>query len=330
MPYPIEKKLVIAVSSSALFDMREADALFLDEGEDAYRKFQLERLDKPFEHGVAFPFIRRLLRLNTIYQREQPIEVIVLSRNDPDSGRRFFRSCRHYGLDITRGAFLTGKTPFEYIPAFNASLFLSANEKDVRAAVKAGYPAGLILPAAVRDDETNELRVAFDFDGVLADDEAEAVFKKTNDLALFHQSELEKMAKPHNPGPLKDLVTKISFFQKLEAKKAAADVSYKPALRISIVTARNAPSNERFVTTLKEWGIDADETFFMGGIDKLRVLKILKPHIFFDDQISHLKDAAAKIPSVHIPFGIANTPTKADKRDVIVPPHTQQKIGGVE
>lgn len=286
--------------------MRDADRVFQGKGEDAYRKHQLEHLDRPFEHGVAFPFVRRLLRLNQLYAKEQPVEVIVLSRNDPETGRRFFRSCKHYSLDITRGAFLAGKSPFSYIPAFNASLFLSANEKDVRAAIKAGYPAGLVLPSSIRDDASYELRVAFDFDGVLADDEAETVYKETNDLALFHKAELEKAERPHNPGPLKDLVTKISFFQKLEVRKAAADPNYQQALRIAIVTARNAPSNERFVTTLRAWGITADETFFLGGIEKARVLKILKPHIFFDDQISHLTRSAAAIPSVHIPFGIAN------------------------
>ncbi|MDR1498143.1 MAG: 5'-nucleotidase [Puniceicoccales bacterium] len=306
MPYPIDKKLVIGVSSSALFDMIKADNVFKNSGEAAYREYQQKNIDTPFSHGVAFPFIKRLLNLNKLYPKISPIEVIVLSRNDPETGRRFFRTCRHYELDITRGAFLAGKEPFSYIPAFNISLFLSANESDVKSATKNGHPAGLVLPTKIKDDDSTELRIAFDFDGVLADDEAEAIYKKTGDLELFHQYELKKTKKPHNPGPLKDLLQKISSFQELEAKKAKKDKSYKPALRISIVTARNAPSNERFVTTMQSWGINVDETFFLGGIDKTRILKILKPHIFFDDQIAHLASASKGIPSVHIPFGIAN------------------------
>jgi hypothetical protein len=218
MAYPIEKKLVVAVSSSAVFDMAAADAVFRKDGEDAYRKYQLDHLDEAFAKGVAFPFVKRLLGINKRYAEEQPVEVIVLSRNDPDSGRRFFRSCQHYGLGITRGAFLTGKSPFPYIPAFNASLFLSAHDDDVRNAIAAGMPAGLVLPTTASDDETDtELRVAFDFDGVLADDEAETVFHETQDVKEFQRTELSKAATPHNPGPLKDLITKLSFFQKLEA-----------------------------------------------------------------------------------------------------------------
>jgi len=308
MAYPIEKKLVVAVSSSAVFDMAAADAIYRKEGDDAYRKHQLENLDIPFEKGVAFPFIKRLLGLNSAYTKEEPVEVIVLSRNDPDSGRRFFRSCQHYGLKITRGAFLTGKTPFNYIPAFNASLFLSANKEDVTDAVNAGMPAGLVLPTSIKRDDDNdrELRVAFDFDGVVADDEAETVYHETQNLELFHAAELKKFRTPHNPGPLKDLITKMAYFQKLEAKKAAQNLGYKPALRVAIVTARDYPSNERLVTTLNSWGLTAIEAFFMGGIEKKRVLDVLKPHIFFDDQLQHLEPTAATLPSVHIPFGVKN------------------------
>ena len=307
MAYPIERKLVIAVSSSAVFDMVAADQIFKTEGEEAYRKYQLERVDKPFRKGVAFPFIKRLLGLNELYPKEQPVEVIVLSRNDPDSGRRFFRSAKHYQLAITRGAFLAGKSPFPYIPAFNAALFLSANDDDVRHAVAAGLPAGLVLSTTAADNEGDkELRVAFDFDGVLADDEAEAIYNETNDLALFHATELKKSATPHNPGPLKDLITKIAYFQKLEAKKTATVPGYRSALRVAIVTARDAPANERLVTTLKAWGLTAIEAFFLGGIEKKRVLEVFKPHIFFDDQIQNLKPTAATVPSVHIPFGVRN------------------------
>ncbi len=309
MAYPLEKKLVIAVASSAVFDMREANSVFTKDGENAYRQYQSDNIDRPFNKGVAFPFISRLLNLNRIYPQERPIEVVVLSRNDPDTGRRFFRSCRHYEIDITKGAFLTGKSPNPYISAFNASIFLSADKDTVTTALSQGLPAGLVLPADVADEgDEAELRVAFDFDGVLADDEAEKVYQETKDLEKFHQAESDRKLEPHNPGPLKGLITKLSYFQKLESKKAKEDPAYKPALRIAIITARNAPSNERFVTTLKDWQISADETFFMGGIEKKRVIDVLKPHIYFDDQMRHLEPTIRTVPSVHIPFGITNAP----------------------
>lgn len=306
MPFPIEEKLVIAIASSALFDLTESDHVFTTKGEDAYRKHQKENLDVPLNHGVAFPFISRLLRLNTLYL-DKPIEVIFLSKNDPDTGRRIYRSARYHNLDITRGAFLAGKSPHPYIPAFGASLFLSANADDVRAAIAEGHPAGVVLPSNIKDKpEDIELRIAFDFDGVIADDESEAVYHKDESLADFQEHELKNAALPHNAGPLMALVQKISKFQRLENLKARKDLNYKAALRVAIITARNAPANERLVTTINKWGLSIDETFFLGGMDKKRILNVLQPHIFFDDQMGHLKDSANIIPSVHIPFGVRN------------------------
>ena len=304
MPYPIEKKLVVAVTSRAVFDMSEANQVFDEKGIEPFKAYQLSKLDQPLEPGVAYPFIRRLLRLNEVYKDQRPVEVVVLSRSDPASGQRFYRSCKYYGLDITRGAFLSGKSPYPYIQSFNASLFLSANEDDVIGALKCNLPAGLVLPSKAVDDHTDhELRVVFDFDGVLTDREAEAVYQASNDLDLFMRYELEKATAPHNPGPLKDLFTKIGFFQKLEAKRARESPGYVPAVRVAILTARNAPANERVITTLESWGMSATETFFMGGIEKRRVLEVLRPHIFFDDQLSHLKPSAENVPCVFIPFG---------------------------
>jgi 5'-nucleotidase len=307
MAYPIEKKLVIAVSSRAVFDMAEANQVFEQQGVEVYRRYQLDRLSEPFSKGVAFPFIKRLLRLNDLYPDQRPVEVVVLSRNSPDTGQRFFRSCKHYGLDISRGAFLSGQSPHLFIGAYNASLFLSANRGDVVDATIRGFPAGLVLPTRSEDDETDhELRIAFDFDGVLANDEAERVYAKQNRLEDFHEHEVANVERPHDPGPLKDLFIKIGFFQKLEARRSLEEATYVPALRVAIVTARNAPANERVVTTLRNWGFDAAELFLMGGIEKKRVLDVLRPHIFFDDQAVHLNDAAATTPSVLIPFGVRN------------------------
>ncbi|MFT3736663.1 MAG: 5'-nucleotidase [Rhodocyclaceae bacterium] len=307
MAYPIERKLVIGISSSALFDLSESHQIYLNDGVEAYRQHQEKFIDTPCAKGVAFPFIRRFLNINKAFPKQSPVEVVLLSRNSPETGLRIFRSIRHYELDISRAAFMTGKSPHEYVPAFNASLFLSANEEDVQMAIDANYPAGVVLPSKVYDDPLDvELRVAFDFDGVIADDEAEAVFKQNNDVAEFAAHETAKQRVPHQPGPLADLFKKLSFMQKLEDRKRKIDPDYKRILRIAIVTARNAPSHERVVTTLKSWGVSADESFFLGGMEKARILSVLKPHMFFDDQRSHLQSAAGNIPMVHIPFGIAN------------------------
>ncbi|MCJ8337363.1 MAG: 5'-nucleotidase [Pseudomonadales bacterium] len=309
MAYPIERKLVIAVSSSALFDLSESHAIFVEKGPYAYKEFQKENLDKVLAKGVAFPFIKRFLQINQRFKDQMPVEVVLLSRNSAETGRRVFRSIRHYNLDISRAAFMDGCSPYEYVPAFNASLFLSANEDDVKNAIDAGYPAGVVLPSNVVDDEgDDELRIAFDFDGVIADDEAEAVFKGGN-LPDFHNHEINKSMIPHQPGPLADFFKKISFLQKFEDREITKDRSHKRIIRTSIVTARNAPAHERVITTLEDWGVSANEIFFLGGMSKDRILSRLKPHIFFDDQLSHLVSSTGDIPMVHIPFGIANNVT---------------------
>jgi 5'-nucleotidase len=304
--YPIERKLVIAVSSSALFDLTESDQLFQAKGAKAYKSFQQKNIDLPLNKGVAFPFIRRFLNINRRFSQQMPVEVVLLSRNSAMTGQRVFRSIQHYGLDISRAAFMEGKSPHEYIPAFNASLFLSANESDVLKAIAAGYPAGTVLPSPVTDNaEDEELRIAFDFDGVIADDEAETVYRN-GELLSFQQHEQAHSHIPHQPGPLADLFKKLSYMQKLEDKAQEKDKSYRRMIRTSIITARNAPAHERVLTTLESWGVSANETFFLGGMEKSRILSVLKPHLFFDDQKSHLHSAAGDIPMVHIPFGIAN------------------------
>lgn len=307
MAYPIERKLVVAVSSSALFDLSESHAVFVEKGPKAYKEFQEANLNKIFGKGVAFPFVRRFLNINKHFPKQSPVEVVLLSRNSAATGKRVFRSISHYGLDISRAAFVEGESPYKYIPAFNASLFLSANEEDVKKAISRKFPAGTVLPSTVIDDESeDELRIAFDFDGVIADDESEVVFKG-KDLPTFHDHEVANAHVPHKPGPLADLFQKLSFMQKLEDKEQEKNRDYKRIIRTAIVTARNAPSHERVITTLEHWGVSANETFFLGGMKKERILTQLKPHMFFDDQKSHLESEAGDIPMVHIPFGIANT-----------------------
>jgi 5'-nucleotidase len=308
MAFQIEHKLVIGVASSALFDLTESHQVYQDSGPDEYRKYQEQHIDTILGKGVAFPFIRRFLNINKCFPRQAPVEVVLFSRNSPETGLRVMRSIAHYGLDISRAAFMTGKSPYTYLPAFNAALFLSANEEDVKSAIEANYPAGLVLPSAVNDDsDDDELRIAFDFDGVLADDESETVFKRNNDIDEFHAHETRHVAVPHQPGPLADMFQKLALMQRMEERAQKRDPNYKKVLRIAIITARNAPSHERVVTTLKSWGVSANETFFLGGMNKARVLSVFKPHIFFDDQLTHLKASpGGTIPMVHVPFGIAN------------------------
>jgi 5'-nucleotidase len=308
MTFPIEDKLVVAIASSALFDLTESGNIFRTKGEEAYRRYQRDNENVILQQGVAFPLIRRLLKLN---QRliEEPVEVVLLSRNDPDTGLRVFNSIEYYHLPISRAAFVGGGNPFRYVGTFNAALFLSANADDVRRAIERGLPAGRVFPTHFADREEDvELRIAFDFDGVLADDAAESVFKR-HGLQAFFDAETQQSGEPHHEGPIHRFFREIARLQQLEKAHIAQDPSYSPQLRTAIITARNAPAHKRVVTTLRSWGIEVDEVFFLGGIDKRRVLQEFQPHIFFDDQLQHIEGAAGVTPCVHVPFGVANEPS---------------------
>lgn len=307
MAYELDKRLVVGLASSALFDLTDPDRVFREQGESTYREFQREHEREPLKPGVAFPFIKRLLSLNEIRPDDPPIEVVLLSRNDPDTGMRVMRSIQHHGLNITRAAFLQGRNPHKFIPAFSVNLFLSGNEDDVNQAIAEGYPAGQVLSADhVDDEDDHELRIAFDFDGVLADDESETVYQESRDLETFNEHERQHIDVPHKPGPLMVFLDKLSEVQALEEARAAEDADYTPKLRIAIVTARGAPAHERVINTMRTWGITVNEALFLGGVEKRRSLEVLKPHIFFDDQRSHLVETTGVLPSVHVPFGIAN------------------------
>ncbi|WP_430310789.1 5'-nucleotidase [Pseudomonas sp. PONIH3] len=308
MAFELDDRLVIGVASSAVFDLSESDAVFRRDGEAQYRKYQEQHLDVPLGKGIAYPFIKRLLALNDLRgDPEDPlVEVVLLSQNDPDTGMRVMKTIGHYGLNMTRAIFTQGRSPYEYIPALNIALFLSADKQHVDAAIKAGYPAGQVLDSKFDDDESDDnLRIAFDFDGVLAGDESEAVMQ-SGGLGSFHAHEVINVTQPHNPGPLKEFFVRIARIQAAEEQHKLANPTYENRLRVSIVTARNAPSHERALNTLKSWGVMANDAFFLGGIEKRRVLQVLKPHIFFDDQSGHLKRTSTVVPSVHIPFGVTN------------------------
>jgi len=302
--YDLGNHLVIGIASSALFDLTESDAVFRQDGEEAYRRYQEEHLATPLRPGVAFPFVRRLLSLNDISPDDPVVEVIVLSQNDPDTGLRVLRSVEHHGLGITRAVFNQGRAPYRFMPALNMSLFLSANESDVRAAVAAKLPAGRVLDSAFTDDPADrELRVAFDFDGILADDASDQVWQREG-LPAFQGHEVANMVTPHEPGPLRDFLAGLHRIQRREEQHRAANPAYRGRLRIAIVTARGAPAHERAVTSLKRWGVMVNDAFFLGGVGKAGVLDVLRPHIFFDDQPHNL--AGLHVPGVHVPFGVIN------------------------
>ena len=315
--YELNKRLVIGVASSAMFDLADSDSVFRTKGEEEYRKYQSENIDLPLGKGVSFSFIKRLLSLNNLSDnplKEPLVEVVLLSRNDPDTGLRVMKSIKHYDLPISRAIFMQGKSPYEYIPALSISLFLSGNSSDVKEAIGMGYPAGHVMKSTIVDEDSDDLRIAFDFDGVLADDESEAVMHNSKDLSKFHDHETKNVLQPHNPGPLKEFLVKISAIQRIEEQKKQSEPEYKNRLRVSIVTARNAPSHERALNTLKKWGVMTNDAFFLGGVDKGLVLGVLKPHIFFDDQSGHLNSTSSVAPSVHIPFGIKNAEESSEEK----------------
>lgn len=305
-----DSTLVIGVASSALFDLTESNEVFELKGEDAYRDFQDVNYEEQLSPGIAFPFVRRLLSLNDLKPVGSPlVEVVVLSRNDPQTGARVMRSIETHGLPISRAVFMQGRSPFKFMPAFKMKLFLSANPSDVGAALALNYPAGQVLGAAgalaADNPEDRDLRIAFDFDAVLADDSAEQVFA-SDGIERFREHEVRNQSVPLPPGPMKDLLGAINQIQDLEDERTRDDDSYQRRLFVSIVTARNAPAHVRALRTLKSWGLRVNDAFFLGGWEKAAVLGILKPHIFFDDQMSHLEGTRTLVPSVHVPFGVKN------------------------
>ncbi|WP_374620834.1 5'-nucleotidase [Pandoraea sp.] len=306
MPITLENKLVVAISSRALFDFEEENRVYeagVAGGDDqSYMRYQLDRLDLPARVGVAFPLVQKLLAFNQGNGIDKHrVEVVVLSRNDPVSGMRVFRSARQVELKIERGVFTRGRDPFGYLNALGAHLFLSANERDVRGALTAGFPAARVYPESAKKAELHpdEIRIAFDGDAVLFSDEAERIFQR-NGLDAFQQHEIERAATPLPPGPFKPLLQALHRLQTL----AGHEVPVK--IRTALVTARSAPAHERAIRTLMDWKIDIDEAMFLGGLDKGAFLREFEPDFFFDDQTRHCVSAARVTPTGHVPSGIAN------------------------
>ena len=299
---PLDGKLVVAISSRALFDFEQENQVF-EQGDDrAYMALQLQRLEQPARPGVAFSLVKKLLAFNQGPpggSGSQPVEVVILSRNDPVSGMRVFRSAQHYGLPIQRGSFTRGQPPWRYLKPLHANLFLSTHLSDVRAALDAGVPAAQVYPHSAHASEAhpNEVRIAFDGDAVLFSDEAERVYQAQG-LDAFQRHESAKAQQPLLAGPFKPL---LSALQRLQ-------IEGTPAMRIrtALVTARSAPAHERAIRTLMDWNIEVDEAMFLGGLPKGEFLREFEPDFFFDDQTGHIESAAQHVPSGHVASGVRN------------------------
>ncbi len=297
MSVTLAGQLVVAISSRALFDFEEENKLFESGDDRDYMRLQLERVDIPAQPGVAFSLVKKLLAFN---RGEAPrVEVVILSRHDPVSGLRVFRSAQHYGLPIQRGVFTRGASPWRYLKPLHAHLFLSANADDVRSALGAGVPAARVLPHSVRASlaHPNEVRIAFDGDAVLFSDEAEQVFQ-SGGLHAFQAHELEHAASPLPAGPFKPLLHALQTLQ-----QAGTEHMH---IRTALVTARSAPAHERAIRTLMNWHIEVDEAMFLGGLAKGEFLREFEPDFFFDDQTGHVDGAAWHVPAGHVASGVTN------------------------
>lgn len=305
MSATLDGKLVVAISSRALFDFEEENQVFEQNDDRAYMALQLQRLDIPARPGVAFSLVKKLLAFNQVPGMTapdagaagQPVEVVILSRNDPVSGMRVFRSARHYGLAIERGSFTRGEPPWRYLKPLHANLFLSTHLSDVRAALAAGVPAAQVYPHSARASDAHpcEVRIAFDGDAVLFSDEAERIYQAQG-LSAFQQHESDKAGTPLPDGPFKPLLVALQRLQQAGT----------PHMRIRtvLVTARSAPAHERAIRTLMDWHIEVDEAMFLGGLSKGEFLREFEPDFFFDDQTGHIESAARHVPAGHVASGV--------------------------
>jgi 5'-nucleotidase len=300
MAFSLDGKLVVAISSRALFNFEEENQIFEATDDSAYMQLQLERIDQAAKPGVAYPLVKKLLGFNQA--KQQMVEVVILSRNDPVSGLRVFRSAKSVGLAIERGVFTRGRPPYHYLKSLQANLFLSANADDVRATLDAGFPAAMVFPQSKQIAESNpdEIRIAFDGDAVLFSDEAEQVFQSKG-LDAFVAHESKKVEIPLPPGPFKPLLEALHRLQ-----NATKQDNHPMRIRTALVTARSAPAHERAIRTLMAWGVTVDEAMFLGGLAKKDFLKEFQPDFFFDDQLGHCELASDVAPTGQVLSGIAN------------------------
>ena len=290
-----KNKLVIAISSRALFNLDLSHQIFKDEGIEAYAKHQQENENVILEPGVGFTLVKKLLQLNS---KKTPIDVILLSRNSADTGLRIFNSIEHYGLNISRAAFTRGESTHPFVGAFEADLFLSSNYNDVQKALQSGYAAASIVESNSNNSHPSQLRIAFDGDAVIFSDESERIFQEQG-LEAFHENEKRSENIELKAGPFK------SFLVSLQKIQSTFPEQNNP-IRTALVTARSAPSHKRVIHTMRKWGIRIDESFFLGGLEKGIFLREFAADIFFDDQQQHCNSASQYVPTGHVPSGIKN------------------------
>ena len=291
-------KLTIAISSRALFDLEESHRVYVNEGVEAYCKYQIEHEDELLVEGSAFPLVRKLLALNDDTTDKPRVEVVLLSKNSADTGLRVFNSIQAHGLDISRAAFTSGRTPYRYVEPFSVDLFLSADGPDVAEALEMGFAAATIVPSKISSQNSDQLRIAFDGDAVIFSDDSEKIYKE-HGLKAFVDSEKEAAKEPMPGGPFKN------FLSALHSIQASFPVNESP-IRTALVTARAAPAHERVIRTLRAWDIRIDEALFLGGMEKGEFLNAFDADIFFDDQLTHCDSAKEHVPTGHVPHGIAN------------------------
>jgi len=297
MPVSFDGKLVIAISSRALFDLSASHEVYQQQGLEAYQAYQIEHEDEPLAPGDAFALVEKLLAINAQLPGEPRVEVILLSRNSSDTGLRVFNSIQHYGLPITRAAFAGGSSPHRYVSAFGAHLFLSTDPDDVREALNAGFAAATILSGA-QARQGQALRIAFDGDAVLFSDDSERIFQEQG-LAAFTENEQRAAREPLPGGPF------MGFLAALHKLQSEFEPDSCP-IRTALVTARAAPAHERVVRTLRAWDIRIDESLFLGGLEKGAFLQAFGADMFFDDQAGHCESARKHVVAGHVPHGVAN------------------------
>jgi 5'-nucleotidase len=303
LPISLKETLVIGISATALFDLSESDKLFQEESTknkniaiETYRKYMLENEEKILEEGIGFPLVKALLSLNKYQEKNQVplVEVVIMSRNSPDTGIRVLNTIRALNLKITRSAFTAGESTADYLEAFEVDLFLTTNKNDAQKVIDSGVCASAILSIPTEykcEIPEGQVRIAFDGDAVLFDETSELVYKEQG-MEAFHKNEDNSQDIPMNEGPFANFLKKLSTLQ----KRLPMSVELSP-IRIAIVTARNSPSEMRVIKTLRHWGVYVDEAFFLGGIEKSNILKAFKAHIFFDDQDVHLEKSSLVVPS---------------------------------
>ena len=293
-----DDKLVVAISSRALFDLTESHALFECEGLEAYQAYQIAHENDVLQPGVAFPVVRKLLALNQLSREAPYVEVVLLSRNSSDTGLRIFNSIQHYGLAISRAAFTSGEATSDYIAPFGVDLFLSANAENVARALDSGVAAATILPSQTRDAHPQQLRIAFDGDAVVFGDESERVSQEQG-IDAFHRNESELWNEPLSGGPFRN------FLSALHRLQAAFPPENAP-IRTALVTARSAPAHKRVILTLRQWGVRIDEALFLGGRDKGPFLEAFGADLFFDDSPVNVESARRHVATGHVPHGVSN------------------------